>query len=70
MTPKTRRPYSILPYFAIAAVYLLLIANQGDGPVLAGAVAATAAVVLRQLLAFRDNDALLGTVRDHQRLLH
>ncbi|GAB3855517.1 putative bifunctional diguanylate cyclase/phosphodiesterase [Dactylosporangium cerinum] len=69
VTPKARRPYSILPYFAIAAVFALLVANHGDGPVLAGAVAASAAVVLRQLLAFRDNDALLGTVRDHQRLL-
>ncbi|MET7423472.1 diguanylate cyclase [Dactylosporangium sp. NPDC005555] len=68
--PRRRRPYSILPYFAVAAVYLLLIAHPGDMPVLAGAMAATAAVVLRQLLAFRDNDALLGTVREHQRLLH
>ncbi|GAA3192045.1 GGDEF domain-containing protein [Dactylosporangium siamense] len=69
VTPKARRPYSILPYFAIAAVFALLVANHGDGPVLAGAVAASGAVLLRQLLAFRDNDALLGTVRDHQRLL-
>ncbi|MFF5229137.1 diguanylate cyclase domain-containing protein [Dactylosporangium sp. NPDC000521] len=67
---RRRRPYSVLPYFAVVAVYLLLIANSGDAPVLAGAVAATATVVLRQLLAFRDNDALLGTVREHQRLLH
>ncbi|MGI5186017.1 diguanylate cyclase domain-containing protein [Dactylosporangium sp. CA-152071] len=67
---RRRRPYSILPYFAVVGVYLLLVANSGDGPVLAGAVAATATVVLRQLLAFRDNDALLGTVREHQRLLH
>jgi diguanylate cyclase len=70
VTTRRRRPYSVLPYFALAAVYLLHISDSGDGPVLAGAVAATTAVVLRQLLAFRDNEALLGTVRDHQRLLH
>ncbi|MEV0136639.1 diguanylate cyclase [Dactylosporangium sp. NPDC050688] len=70
VTPKRRRPYSILPYFAVAAVFALHVTDRADGPVLAGVVAATAAVVLRQLLAFRDNDALLGTVREHQRLLH
>ncbi|GAA2611878.1 bifunctional diguanylate cyclase/phosphodiesterase [Dactylosporangium fulvum] len=74
-TPRAgRRPYSILPYFAVAAVDLLLIVvTFGDGStvaVLTGATAATAAVVVRQLLAFRDNDALLGSLREHQRLLH
>jgi diguanylate cyclase (GGDEF)-like protein len=70
---RSRRPYSVLPYFAVAAVNLLLVAvtlsDVGTVPVLVGAVVATGAVVARQLLAFRDNDALLGSVREHQRLL-
>ncbi|WP_190256067.1 diguanylate cyclase domain-containing protein, partial [Dactylosporangium sucinum] len=72
--PARRRPYSVLPYLAVAAVDALLIgvAARGESvvPVVVGAVAATAAVVVRQLLAFRDNDALLGSLREHQRLLH
>ncbi|MET7395953.1 diguanylate cyclase [Dactylosporangium sp. NPDC005572] len=72
--PERRRPYSVLPYLAVAAVDALLIgvAARGESsvPVVVGAVAATAAVVVRQLLAFRDNDALLGSLREHQRLLH
>ncbi|WP_238016981.1 diguanylate cyclase [Dactylosporangium sp. AC04546] len=65
--PARRRPYSVMPYFAVAAVDALLIgvAARGESaiPVVVGAVAATAAVVVRQLLTFRDNNAL-------QRLLH
>ncbi|WP_432991049.1 diguanylate cyclase domain-containing protein [Dactylosporangium sp. CA-233914] len=69
-----RRSYSVLPYLAVAAVNLLLVAVVLDGtgslPVVVGAVVATGAVVARQLLAFRDNDALLRSLREHQRLLH
>ncbi|MGI5238013.1 diguanylate cyclase domain-containing protein [Dactylosporangium sp. CA-139066] len=71
---RPRRSYSILPYFAVAAVNLLLVAvtlsDVGTVPVLVGAVVATGAVVARQLLAFRDNDGLLRSLREHQRLLH
>ncbi|GAA4260084.1 diguanylate cyclase domain-containing protein [Dactylosporangium darangshiense] len=71
---RHRRPYSVLPYFAVAAVNLLLVAVMLSGvgalPVLVGAVVATGAVVARQLLALRDNDGLLKSLREHQRLLH
>jgi diguanylate cyclase (GGDEF)-like protein len=69
-----RRPYSILPYFAVAGIFLLLVvvtlAHGGTVPVVVGALVATGIVVARQLLAFRDNDALLMSLREHQRLLH
>jgi len=69
-----RRAYSILPYVAVAAVYLLAIGvtvhPDGALPVLVGAVAASVAVAVRQLLALWDNEALLQSVREHQRLLH
>ncbi|GAA2390212.1 diguanylate cyclase domain-containing protein [Dactylosporangium salmoneum] len=72
--PPRRRPYSVLPYFAIAAVNLLLVAVAATGagtlPVVIGAVVANGVVVARQLLAFRDNDGLLRAVREHQWLLH
>jgi diguanylate cyclase (GGDEF)-like protein len=72
--PVRRRSYSVLPYLAVAAVDLLAIAvtlrQDSTLPVLVGAVAATAAVAVRQLLALRDNDELLGSLREHQRLLH
>ncbi|MEV6923784.1 diguanylate cyclase [Dactylosporangium sp. NPDC051485] len=72
--PPRRRPYSVLPYLAIAAINLLLVmvAATGAGtlPVVIGAVVANGVVVARQLLAFRDNDGLLRAVREHQRLLH
>ncbi|MER7007477.1 diguanylate cyclase [Dactylosporangium sp. NPDC000555] len=74
VVPAPRRSYSVLPYFAVAAVNLLLVAVTVSGfgtlPVLFGAVGATGAVVARQLLAFRDNDGLLKSLREHQRLLH
>ncbi|WP_433306127.1 diguanylate cyclase domain-containing protein [Actinoplanes sp. CA-030573] len=67
--PRTK-PYSVLPYLAVGAVDALLFAAvlAGDDqlPVLIGAVAATAAVVVRQLLAFRDNAALVEQLRQHQ----
>jgi diguanylate cyclase (GGDEF)-like protein len=69
-----RRSYSVLPYVAVGAVQGLLLAvvlaDADEVPVLAGTVAATAIVVVRQLLAFRDNAALVVSLRNHQRLLH
>jgi diguanylate cyclase (GGDEF)-like protein len=67
------RPYSALPYLAIGAVDALLFAAVLTGSdelaVLIGAVAATATVVVRQLLAFRDNAALVEQLRQHQERL-
>ncbi|MEV4139492.1 EAL domain-containing protein [Dactylosporangium sp. NPDC049742] len=64
-------PYSKLPYFAVAATSLLLAAvAYGDhtdvGPVATGAIAVSAAVGLRQLVALRDNTRLLDSVRRHE----
>jgi diguanylate cyclase (GGDEF)-like protein len=68
-----RRGYSVLPYVAVAAIDGLLIAvtlrSGGSIAVVAGAVAATAIVAVRQLLAFRDNAALVASLREAQRLL-
>ncbi|MEV0562622.1 EAL domain-containing protein [Dactylosporangium sp. NPDC050588] len=70
--PATRAaPYSKLPYFAVAATSLLLAAvAYGDhtdvGPVATGAIAVSAAVGLRQLIALRDNALLLSSVRRHE----
>jgi diguanylate cyclase len=68
---KRRRPYSLLPYVAVAAIDGLLLAvtarlGAGSGFVVVGAVIATAIVVIRQLLAFRDNDTLVGSLREYQ----
>jgi len=72
--PARRRSYSVLPYLAVGAVDALLLAvvigDADELPVLAGMVAATAIVVARQLLAFRDNAALVVSLRNHQLLLH
>ncbi|MDQ1643817.1 MAG: hypothetical protein QOJ50_1, partial [Cryptosporangiaceae bacterium] len=59
-----RRPYSVLPYLAVAAVdgLLLIISWSPDGNdrvVVAGAVGLTVIVMLRQLTAFQDNRRLL-----------
>ncbi len=65
LAPRRRKPYSLLPYGAIAVTYLLLtIAVVRDEPAtvpiaLAGAAVSTLLVVLRQLTAFRDNARLL-----------
>ncbi|WP_433365005.1 diguanylate cyclase domain-containing protein [Actinoplanes sp. CA-142083] len=70
---RRTRPYSVLPYLAIGAVDALLFAAVLTGEdqlaVLIGAVVATAAVVARQLLAFRDNNALVEQLRQSQLLL-
>jgi diguanylate cyclase (GGDEF)-like protein len=60
----TRRPYSVLPYVAVAAVDTLLIMDTWSGDdvdkvVVIGAVALTFVVVLRQLTAFQENRRLL-----------
>ena len=60
VAPKRRRPYSILPYFAVAAVYLLLVADRATvpswpvrSPRPRAVVAAAAARVPRQRRAAR-----------------
>jgi diguanylate cyclase (GGDEF)-like protein len=64
-----RRSFSLLPYAAVAAVHLLLIdvtlRHDADGlAVVAAAVLTTTLVVLRQVIAFRDNNRLLHRL-DH-----
>ncbi|MET0419393.1 MAG: GGDEF domain-containing protein [Actinoplanes sp.] len=65
LEPKRRKPYSLLPYGAIAVTYLLLTVavvrdESSTVPIaLAGAAVSTLLVVLRQLTAFRDNARLL-----------
>ncbi len=65
LEPRRRKPYSLLPYGAIAITYLLLtiavVRHQSSAvPIaLAGAAVSTLLVVLRQLNAFRDNARLL-----------
>jgi diguanylate cyclase (GGDEF)-like protein/PAS domain S-box-containing protein len=63
---RPRRPYSLLPYFAVVACQLLLIrvattggwTLQGWG-VIGGNVVVTVLVVVRQLDAFRENASLV-----------
>ncbi|GAA0583868.1 hypothetical protein GCM10010172_81030 [Paractinoplanes ferrugineus] len=63
---RPRKPYSLLPYGAIAVTYLLLtvaVAQNATMTVpiaLAGAALSTALVVLRQFIAFRENARLLA----------
>ena len=63
--PARRRPFSLLPYVAIAAVDALLLsvalpAGVSDREVVVvSAVVLTAVVVVRQIHAFRDNGRLL-----------
>ncbi len=64
-----RRPFSVLPYLAVAGVDALLIViiwTEGAGALAVGvaAVLITALVVARQLVAFRDNGRLLDRL-DH-----
>jgi diguanylate cyclase (GGDEF)-like protein len=67
--PRVRRRFTTLPYAAIAATYLLLVwvlakvgLNAHVWIVVAGAIASTALVVGRQLVAFTDNTRLLNEV--------
>ncbi|AGL14142.1 bifunctional diguanylate cyclase/phosphodiesterase [Actinoplanes sp. N902-109] len=64
-----QRPFSLLPYVAVAAVDGLLISvtvaeTTDETVVVAAAVLLTALVVVRQVLAFRDNSRLLARL-DH-----
>ena len=66
----TKRPYSVLPYAAVAAVdALLLVTAWRDGEDLVAvaftAVALTGLVAVRQMTALRDNSRLLDQL-DHQ----
>jgi diguanylate cyclase (GGDEF)-like protein/PAS domain S-box-containing protein len=58
------RPITFLPYLAIVAVYGLLAdatfsTNNGDRVLVAGAIAVTALVVVRQILTARENARLM-----------
>ncbi|UWZ59916.1 bifunctional diguanylate cyclase/phosphodiesterase [Dactylosporangium aurantiacum] len=65
-----RRPFSLVPYAAVVAVYVLLIletwnAGHGDQKMMVvGAVTLTALVMVRQVAAFVDNGRLLARL-DH-----
>ena len=73
---RQRRPYSLLPYGAIAVTYLLLILavwrhQTATVPIaLGGAALSTSLVVGRQLAAFRENARLLSELNDKVRELH
>jgi diguanylate cyclase len=76
LEPRRLKPYSLLPYGAIAVTYLLLtVAVVRNDPMtvmvaLAGAALSTLLVVLRQLAAFRDNARLLGDLDTKVQELH
>ncbi|MET7421542.1 EAL domain-containing protein [Dactylosporangium sp. NPDC005555] len=67
---RRRRPFSLVPYAAIAAVYVLLILETWTGDhadqkmMVLGAVTLTALVMVRQVAAFVDNGRLLARL-DH-----
>jgi diguanylate cyclase len=69
---EERRPYSLLPYGAVAAtdaLLLLVTVKPADGRelvVVASAVVLTGLVVVRQLAAFGDNTRLLRRLRQHE----
>jgi diguanylate cyclase (GGDEF)-like protein len=73
---RPARPYSKLPYVAVAATLALLagVAYTGHDDIAAvatGTIAVSAVVGVRQLVALRDNAQLLASVRAHeQRLRH
>ncbi|KUL23341.1 GGDEF domain-containing protein [Actinoplanes awajinensis] len=63
---RPRRPYSVLPYLAVACTFVLLVRVSVDRgmdaqsiAVLAGASLSTAVVVMRQVASFADNARLL-----------
>lgn len=76
LSARPRRPYSLLPYAAVAATYALLIAVSWNGDArdgraaLLGAAVSTALVVARQLAAFHDNARLLGDLDANVTELH
>ncbi|GAB2602468.1 hypothetical protein Aab01nite_62520 [Paractinoplanes abujensis] len=64
---RARRGYNLMPYVAIAAVDAMVVYHDvrgtGDGMLIDGvAVTLTVIVVVRQLIAFRQNDALLARI--------
>jgi diguanylate cyclase (GGDEF)-like protein len=64
-----RRPFSLVPYAAVATVYVLLILDTWGSPtdqkvLVGGAVALTALVMVRQVAAFIDNGRLVERL-DH-----
>ncbi|GAB3824179.1 diguanylate cyclase domain-containing protein [Dactylosporangium cerinum] len=67
-----RRPYSLLPYTTLVGLFaaLPIVLRDGLGPdvwlLLGGLAATTALVVVRQLLAFRENAALLSELGAQQ----
>ena len=68
-----QRPYSKLPYVAVAALQILLIRvlitdglSMRAWGVIAGVVTVTVLVVIRQLVAFNDNIRLLTNLRRHE----
>ncbi|GAA3456304.1 bifunctional diguanylate cyclase/phosphodiesterase [Dactylosporangium matsuzakiense] len=66
------RGYSKLPYFAVGATLVLLAwvaytDHRDIAAVASGAIAVSAVVGVRQLLALRDNQRLLAEVRTHER---
>jgi diguanylate cyclase len=69
---EERRPYSLLPYGAVAAtdaLLLLVTVKPADGRelvVVASAVVLTGLVAVRQLAAFGDNTRLLRRLRQHE----
>ncbi len=71
--PRRRRnQYSLLPYAAVAATDVLLVmatTGPADGRrhvVVAGAITITALVVVRQLVAFVDNERLVKQLRERE----
>jgi diguanylate cyclase (GGDEF)-like protein len=72
--PERRRGYSVLPYIAVAAIDGLLVFTALNGrqslAMVFGSVLVTAIVVGRQVLAFRDNNRLIDSLREHRRQLH
>ncbi len=74
-----RRPYSVLPYVAVAAVDALLIQSYAAGDIhdlallIGAAVALTGLVIARQMTAMRDNARLLEELdhtANHDALTH
>jgi diguanylate cyclase len=71
--PRRRgRPYSLIPYLAVAATDVLLVlvtagpADQRRHVVVAGAITITTLVVVRQLVAFVDNARLVDQLRERE----
>lgn len=63
--PLPARRWSVLPYFAVVAMSALLLVEGVDAQrryLAVGAVTLTAIVVIRQLIAFAENDRLLTQV--------